>query len=89
MEILADFIRVAKNQSEYYVRILESCTEEMKTVRIQDYFQSHLQCHICKHRKDTRKEILPSKSDNYIYIYIKPTFNNFTMDSAVVITVFI
>lgn len=26
---------------------------------VEGYFQSHLQCHICKQRKHTRKEILP------------------------------
>lgn len=32
VEIIAGFIRAARNQSEYYSRVSEGCTEEMKTV---------------------------------------------------------
>lgn len=33
----------------------------------EDYFQSHLQCHICKQKRS--KEMLPRKSDD-LYVYV-------------------
>lgn len=53
-EILAGFIRAARNQSENF-RTLYWGKENSWIYEIEGYFKSHLQCYICTHRKNTRK----------------------------------